>query len=286
MNVLRIARRGTAEFWLGLCDVRLCHFSLIRPHDEASGSDIGERDRFGRTSHAWRRDSRLCPLSGLPLARHHSTFARIMKTIAFFIFANSSLFAGELRVTLPNDEAGSAMVERISDAEYIEKPEQQIQQEGQIAVLEFKNLQAGKYRVSYISSLDPLAYLTTIMETHIEVHEKSKDSVILFAPFVKQGAELPKDVEAFLMNHRENYLTLNVTYDNSKKPFELTRGRWFDICPLRSEGEYHIQVWNHSYKEIPKVRKVIFEKTFRPASRPEPFSKSDDLQKIKESEQD
>ena len=63
--------RGTAEFWLGLCDVRLCHFSLIRPHDEASGSDIGERDHFGRTSHAWRRDSRLCPLSGLPLARHH-----------------------------------------------------------------------------------------------------------------------------------------------------------------------------------------------------------------------
>ena len=72
MNLLRIARRGTAEFWLGLCDVRQCHFSLIRPHDEASGSDIGERDHFGRTSHAWRRDSRLCPLSGLPLARHHS----------------------------------------------------------------------------------------------------------------------------------------------------------------------------------------------------------------------
>lgn len=110
-----------------------------------------------------------------------------MKTIAFFLFANSLLVAGELRVTFPNDESGTALVERISDAEYIEKPEKQIQQEGQIAILEFKNLQAGHYRVSYISSLDPLAYLTTIMETHIEVPEKGRESVILFAPFVKRG---------------------------------------------------------------------------------------------------
>lgn len=179
-------------------------------------------------------------------------------------------------MTFPNDESGSAMVERISDAEYIEKPEKKIQQEGQIAILEFKNLQAGHYRVSYISTLDPLAYLTTIMETHIEVNEKGSESVILFAPFVKQGAELPKDVKAFLMNHRENYLALTVTYDGSKNSFDLTRGRWFDICALRSDGEYHIKVWNHSYQEIPKERKVIFEKTFRPASRPEPFSESSD----------
>lgn len=208
-----------------------------------------------------------------------------MKTIAFFLFANSSLVAGELRVTFPNDEFGSAIVERFSDAQYIEKPEEQIQQEGQIAFLEFQNLKSGKYRVRHVDSGNPIGYLTTIMETHIEVHEKGKESVILFAPIVKQGAELPKDVEAFLMNHRENYLTLNVTYEGSKKSFELTRGSWFDICALRSDGEYHINVWNHSYQEFPEERKVIFEKTFRPAPRPDPFSQPSDTQKNEEIEQ-
>jgi hypothetical protein len=191
-----------------------------------------------------------------------------MKTLALFLFTNFSLLAGELHVTIPNDGAGIAVVESMSGREDIKKPEAQIQQEGQIALLEFQNLKAGNYRVCYISNLDPLAFLETIMETHIEVHETGKESVILFDPFGNQGATLPKDVEAFLMDHRENYLTLSVTYDGSKKSFELTRGRWSSVHALRSDGEYHIKVWNHSDQEFPKERKVIFEKTFRAASRP------------------
>jgi hypothetical protein len=39
--------RGTAEFWLGLCDVTLCRFSLMRQHDEASEAGIDERHGLG-----------------------------------------------------------------------------------------------------------------------------------------------------------------------------------------------------------------------------------------------
>jgi hypothetical protein len=45
--------RGTAEFWLGLRDVTLCRFPLIRQHDEASGRasvsgiGFGEQDGSG-----------------------------------------------------------------------------------------------------------------------------------------------------------------------------------------------------------------------------------------------
>jgi hypothetical protein len=38
---------GTAEFWLGLCDVTLCRFSLMRQHDEASEAGIGEQHGLG-----------------------------------------------------------------------------------------------------------------------------------------------------------------------------------------------------------------------------------------------
>jgi hypothetical protein len=30
-----------------LCDVTLCHFPLIRQHDEASEADIGEQEKLG-----------------------------------------------------------------------------------------------------------------------------------------------------------------------------------------------------------------------------------------------
>jgi len=189
-------------------------------------------------------------------------------------------------VIIPNDGLGTAMVERIVDAEYINNPEEKVEQEGQIAILEFRNLKSGKYRVSYIVVGDPLAYLSTLMETHVEVHEKRKESVILFMPFEKRGPILPEDVKAFLMNHRENYLTLDVTYDSSKKSFELTRGRLFNICALRSDGEYHIKVWNHSSEEFPKERKVIFEKTFRAVTTPsDPLTQPSATPKKEESEQ-
>jgi hypothetical protein len=44
---LEICPHGTAEFWLGLRDVTLCRFPLMRQHDEASEAGIGERHGLG-----------------------------------------------------------------------------------------------------------------------------------------------------------------------------------------------------------------------------------------------
>ena len=211
------------------------------------------------------------------------TFANKMKILAFSLITNFTLMAGEVHVTLPNDDFGLALVESMTAEEPIHNPEPQIQQEGQIIVLEFRDLAPGKYRVAYISALDPLAYLTTIMETQLEVGAISKHSVILLQPMRNGGLFLPKNVQNFLDTHRENYLTLEATYDGFSKIFELTRGCARNIQALRDDCEYRIVVWDHSYREPRRERKSIFEATFRAVSpTTDPLSSEDTTHKNEE----
>ena len=190
-----------------------------------------------------------------------------MKIIALLTISHLSLVAAELRVTLPNDGRGLASVESMFDDAPIANPEKRISQEGQIAVLDFKNLKSGEYIVSYLSALDPLAYQKTIMTTRVTVSDSINSMVMLFEPW-GEIAKFPKEVEDFIMKHRQNYIDFEAVYDGHKKSFEVSRGSFPGYSCLRFDCVYSIKVWDHSHRDFKKDRKVIFERTFR-AVKPE-----------------
>ncbi len=190
-----------------------------------------------------------------------------MKYTALLIISSLSLVAAELTVTIPNDGRGQVLVESMSNDSPVNNPEKRIIQERQIAFMEFKNLKNDEYLASYMSALDPMGYLETIMVTRIKICENDKYSVMLFQPW-SGGYELPKDVQEFLSNHRQNYVELEAVYDGHKKRFAVSRGSWTFNSGLRQDCEYSIKIWDHSYQDYKKDRKVIFEKTFR-AIKPE-----------------
>jgi hypothetical protein len=186
------------------------------------------------------------------------------------------LMAGDIIVVVPSGDLAAPIVESLADGESLKIPEPVTAQENQLASHALTNIQPGRYRVSYLACDNPLGYNETLMETLVTVGESTTATVFLFRPQEHKKLKIPKEVEEFLSQHHDNLLELTVVYDGSKTPFMQARGGAWAIRYLRHDCEYHLKVWNHSFREFPKDpkdRTVIFDQMFRTVERDlDPFA--------------
>jgi hypothetical protein len=199
-----------------------------------------------------------------------------MKTLLIHLALISPLAAGEVHIITPASDSAGAIVESITTGEALKNPEPSLSQEGRVTTFEFKDVKEGRYRVSYMATDNPMGFHETLMETIVTVSKTSTTTLYLFRPRQNEQLMLPKDVEEFLIKHRNHMMELTAVYDGGKAPFVQAKGGAWAIGYLRNDCEYRLKVWNHSYEDFPNKpedRSVIFEKTFRKEVREvEPFA--------------
>ena len=199
-----------------------------------------------------------------------------MRTLLIYLTLLSALVAGEVHIVTPSEDFAVATVESITTGEALENPEPSLSQEGQVETFTFKKVKEGKYRVSYMALDNPMGFNETLMETLVTVSKTSTTTLYFFRPRERQQLMLPKDIEDFLIKHRDNLMELTAVYDGGKASFVQARGGAWAIGYLRNDCDYRLKVWNHSYQDFPKDpkdRSVIYEKTFRTVAREmDPFS--------------
>lgn len=192
-----------------------------------------------------------------------------MRTPLIYLALFLPLVAGEFHVITPARDLASARVESLTTGQALMNPEPILSQEGQVATFTFKGVEPGKYRVSYTACDNPMGFDETLMETLVTV-SKTSSTVYLFRPQAHEQLMLPKEIEDFLKDHRDNLMELTAVYDGSKAPFVQAKGGVSAIGYLRNDCRYSLKVWNHSYRDFPKdpkERSVIYEKTFRTVAR-------------------
>jgi hypothetical protein len=193
-----------------------------------------------------------------------------MRTLLLLLALSLRLMAGEIIVVAPSGDLAAPVVESLADGESLKVPKPILTQENQLASYTFKNIKPGRYRVSYLACDNPLGCNETLMETLVNLGESTTETVFLFRPQEQQQLMLPKEVEEFLSQHHDNFLEVAVVYDGSKTSFMQARGGAWAIRYLRHDCEYHLKVWNHSFRHFPKNpkdRTVIFDQKFRTVAR-------------------
>jgi hypothetical protein len=199
-----------------------------------------------------------------------------MKTLLIHLAFVYPLMAGDILVITPAGELAGVSVQSITTGQALDNPEPSLSQEERVETFTFKNVEGGKYRISYMAYDNPMGFTETLMETLVTVSKTSNTTLYLFRPREHQQLMLPKDIEDFLIKHRDNLMELTAVYDGGKTSFVQARGGAWAIGYLRHDCNYSLKVWNHSYKDFPedpKDRSVIYEKTFRTAAREiDPFA--------------
>jgi hypothetical protein len=199
-----------------------------------------------------------------------------MRTPLILLALLPPLIAGEILVVTPTNDFAAATVESLATGLALKNPEPKLSQEGQLTTFTFKDVEPGKFRISYMGLDDPLGFYKTLMETLVSIDKNSSTTVYLFRPRDSELLKLPKDIEKFLTLHRDNLMELTAVYDGSKEPFVQARGGAWAIGYLRDDCGYSLKVWNHSFRDFPKDpkdRSVIYEKTFRTVAREmDPFA--------------
>lgn len=193
-----------------------------------------------------------------------------MKLSLIHLALLSPLVAGDVLVITPARDSAGASVESLTTGQALDKPKPTLSQEGQLTTFTFKDVEPGKYRVSYMAYDNPMGFDEALMETLVTVGKTSTSTVYLFRPREQEQLMLPKDIEDFLKQHRDNLIELTAVYDGSKAPFVQARGGVWAIKYLRDDCGYSLKVWNHSYRDFPKDpknRSVIYERTFRTVAR-------------------
>ena len=202
------------------------------------------------------------------------TFAKNMKHFTLLLALSIRLMAADIIVIMPSEDLVGPTIESLDDGELLKVPKLVPMQENQLVSYTFNNIKPGRYRVSY-SSLEPIGFHETLMETLVTVSESSASTVYLFRPNEHSQLKIPKNIEIFLTNHYFNLMELTLVYDGSKVPFMQAKGTAWAIRYLRDDCEYHLKVWNHSFRGLPKEEEptIIFDKKFRTVDRDlDPFS--------------
>jgi hypothetical protein len=207
-----------------------------------------------------------------------SMMLQIMRTPPLLLALVAQAMAGDIIVVTPSNDLAVTTVESLATGEALNNPEPTPMQESLLKNYTFKQVEPGKYRVSYLACENPLSFHETLMETLVTVGEGGSNIVYLFRPRDHGQLKIPKSIENFLRLNHDKLMELTAIYDGAKTQFVQARGGAWAIRYLRNDCEYRLKVWNHSFRDIPKdpkERAVIFERTFRAVDRePEPFSPS------------
>ena len=89
----------------------------------------------------------------------------------------SPLVAGDILVVTPAKDSAGACVESLATGQALDKPEPTLSQEGHMTTLTFKNVEPGKYRVSYMAYDNPMGFDEALMETLVTVGKTSTSTI-------------------------------------------------------------------------------------------------------------